>query len=333
MFSSFLTDEISRAPRWNTFFAGLALNVVGIVVLIFVSSRMPTVATRVISNRNYVVLVAPVTAPPPDTLPVIAKLKLKLSPPQRPLPSKQVLPAPEAPKMAVAPAPATPLPIVPKPVAAPPQNSDQPAFASAQMPPEEKEMPRREREIKTGGFGDPNGLATRSDVKRNAMTMVSVGAFQSSAGAGKSGNAASTAGAAVQTAGFGSREVAGAAHAGSGREVVASSFGSRVAPNNSAGAQHLAQQSQVQPVEIIYKPRPVYTAEALRSRVEGEVLLDVVFSAAGSLHVDHVVKGLGYGLDDQALAVAQRIRFRPARKDGQPYDCAALVHIVFELAK
>jgi hypothetical protein len=45
-----------------------------------------------------------------------------------------------------------------------------------------------------------------------------------------------------------------------------------------------------------------------------------------------VVKGLGHGLDDSALAAAQRIKFHPARRDGQPYDCAALVHMVFELA-
>ena len=45
------------------------------------------------------------------------------------------------------------------------------------------------------------------------------------------------------------------------------------------------------------------------------------------------VKGLGYGLDDSALAAAEHIRFRPARRDGQPYDCAALVHIVFELSE
>jgi protein TonB len=76
----------------------------------------------------------------------------------------------------------------------------------------------------------------------------------------------------------------------------------------------------------------VYTAEARRRGVEGEVLLEVVFSASGSLHINRVVKGLGYGLDDSALAAAQRIQFRPARRDGQPYDCATLVHMVFELA-
>jgi TonB family protein len=89
----------------------------------------------------------------------------------------------------------------------------------------------------------------------------------------------------------------------------------------------------LQPVEIVFKPRPVYTPEARSKRVEGEVLLEVVFGASGSLHISRVVKELGYGLDDAAVAAAQHIQFRPARRDGQPYDCAALVHIKFELSE
>jgi hypothetical protein len=33
------------------------------------------------------------------------------------------------------------------------------------------------------------------------------------------------------------------------------------------------------------------------------------------------------------VAAAQHIQFHPARRDGQPYDCAALVHIKFELSE
>jgi len=58
----------------------------------------------------------------------------------------------------------------------------------------------------------------------------------------------------------------------------------------------------------------------------------VTFGAAGDLRVEQVVRGLGHGLDESALRAAQQIRFRPARRNGQPYDSTALVHIVFELA-
>jgi TonB family protein len=87
------------------------------------------------------------------------------------------------------------------------------------------------------------------------------------------------------------------------------------------------------PVEILYKPRPAYTKEARQQKIEGEVLLEVVFTASGPLHVNRIVKGLNYGLNDMALAAAQHIQFHPAKRDGQPYDCADLVHIIFELPK
>jgi TonB family protein len=86
-------------------------------------------------------------------------------------------------------------------------------------------------------------------------------------------------------------------------------------------------------VELLFKPKPQYTTEARQLRVEGEVLVEVVFAASGELRVQKVVRGLGHGLDESALRAARQIRFSPARKNGQPYDSSALVHIVFELAE
>jgi len=41
---------------------------------------------------------------------------------------------------------------------------------------------------------------------------------------------------------------------------------------------------------------------------------------------------LGHGLDEAASHAAEQIRFKPAKRDGQPSDYTALVHIVFQLA-
>ena len=55
----------------------------------------------------------------------------------------------------------------------------------------------------------------------------------------------------------------------------------------------------VESVVILAKPKPVYSAEALKLNLEGEVLLDVIFPASGGeVHVNRVVKGLGHGLDE-----------------------------------
>jgi TonB family protein len=86
------------------------------------------------------------------------------------------------------------------------------------------------------------------------------------------------------------------------------------------------------PVEITFKPNPVYTDEARNMKLEGEVLLEVSFSANGTLRVNRVVRGLGHGLDEAAVTAANKIRFKPASSGGQPIDSTAVVHVTFQLA-
>jgi len=85
-------------------------------------------------------------------------------------------------------------------------------------------------------------------------------------------------------------------------------------------------------VEILSKPRPLYTEEARELRIEGEVLLEVIFTASGNIRVEHILRGLGHGLDEAATASATQIRFRPALSGGHPIDRTAIVHITFQLA-
>jgi TonB family protein len=86
------------------------------------------------------------------------------------------------------------------------------------------------------------------------------------------------------------------------------------------------------PAEIISKPNPTYTDEARKLRIEGEVLLEVVFESSGNLHISRVVHGLGHGLDEAAVRAAQKIRFKPAQRDGQPTDSTAVLHVIFQIA-
>ncbi len=94
----------------------------------------------------------------------------------------------------------------------------------------------------------------------------------------------------------------------------------------------LAPSADSKSLQILSRPRPEYTAEARRLQIEGEALLEVMFSAAGQARVLRVIRGLGYGLDENAIAAAQSIRFRPAERSGAPVDFTAIVHIVFQLA-
>src|SRR5581483_3746338 len=86
------------------------------------------------------------------------------------------------------------------------------------------------------------------------------------------------------------------------------------------------------PVEILTKPTPTYTDEARALKIEGDVVLDVDFTAAGEVHVLGVVRGLGHGLDEAATRAALGMRFKPAQSAGRPVDFRTTVHIVFRLA-
>jgi TonB family protein len=86
------------------------------------------------------------------------------------------------------------------------------------------------------------------------------------------------------------------------------------------------------PVRILWKPVPQYSDEAIRRRIEGDVVLLVRFPARGSVETLRIVSGLGYGLDEYALAAAESIRFEPATESGRSVDSTAQVRIRFELA-
>jgi TonB family protein len=67
-------------------------------------------------------------------------------------------------------------------------------------------------------------------------------------------------------------------------------------------------------------------------QIEGEVVLEALFSASGRIRVMRVMNSLGHGLDESAIQAARGIRFRPAMENGSPRDMVAVVRIAFQLA-
>ena len=67
-------------------------------------------------------------------------------------------------------------------------------------------------------------------------------------------------------------------------------------------------------------------------KIEGDVRLDVVFLANGTIQMNRVVSGLGHGLDEAAIRAAQQIKFKPAKRQGEPVDYPAVIRIEFRLA-
>jgi len=152
--------------------------------------------------------------------------------------------------------------------------------------------------VQTGTFGDPNGIAGPGNPNRRG-NISQVGSPGLTGGPGSG------------TGGGGGRGLrGGVASDGSGSGAGAAAGGSAS-------------------VTILYKPKPSYSVEGRERKLQGDVVLEVNFLASGQVKVIRVVSGLGFGMDDEAIRAAQRIRFTPALRDGKPIDVPARVRIEF----
>jgi TonB family protein len=187
--------------------------------------------------------------------------------------------------------------------------------------------------VQTGGFGDPNGLPGKGDPNKTTnVNRLGSPALPGGPGYGNGTGGDKGARGVVASTGFGNG-IANPPQGGGGKQGVVQSSGfanqtvASDAPKKKASAD-----SGTSQVDILSKPRPEYTAEGRALKLEGDVVVDLVFLANGSVQVSHVVSGLGHGLDESAVQAAQQIKFKPAKRDGEAVDFPARVRIEFRLA-
>jgi TonB family protein len=276
-----------------------------------------------------------VDLPKPKPMPVLAKEFPKIEVPQLPQHRTEVREV-RAPQVAFS---------QPRPELMPPARSTMPRLVpsvktgvlTGSSAPATVKAPVQK--VQTGGFGDENGVnpSDKSDGK-GKLVMARLGSFDLPPGPGYgngSGGAKGIAGT-VKSSGFGN-SIAGPGQGGgqggspNGGVVRTAGF-TNTAAADAPHARPAATEPKLTPVEIISKPNPIYTQEARELKLEGEVLLQVVFAATGQLRVVRVERGLGHGLDEAAVRAAQQIRYKPSLRDGQPYDSVAIVHVRFQLA-
>lgn len=334
--------EVSQTPRfqsldtggapWSRLAWSLALNAAGVLMLI----AIPVTVHEVIQPQSRVAAISldpppvvqarprprvKIVTPPPAVRPSPTPKVEFHAPPVKPIETKTIaVPAPPV---------AIPQPVQVARVEAP--KIDLPArpvikeevFVVQPAAPAKSEA--QAKAVKTGGFGDPNGV--RPAASSNKALLVQNGnAFDLPGGPGSGGGKPKV----IASAGFGSAAVGesgGTGHA----PVRGAGFGEYDASAKASPAAKTAAPVET-PVEITFKPRPLYTAEAREKKIEGEVQLEVSFTSAGQIHVLRVVHGLGFGLDENARNAAGQIRFRPATRNGSPVDMTGVVHIVFELS-
>jgi TonB family protein len=82
----------------------------------------------------------------------------------------------------------------------------------------------------------------------------------------------------------------------------------------------------------LHCPRPDYSKEAKKKKIEGTVWLDVLVTPTGDVAETKVTKSLGYGLDEEAIKAVMKWKFRPLiGPDGKPVEVHATVQLDFKL--
>lgn len=186
--------------------------------------------------------------------------------------------------------------------------------------------------VQTGGFGDPNGLPGKGDPNK-ATNVNRLGSPALPGGPGYGNGTGGDKGirGTVASTGFGNG-IANPPPPAKRGTVQSTGFVDQSVAAEAPKKKAAASESATTPVNILDKPRPVYTAEGRSLRIEGDVVLDMVFLANGTIQVNRVISGLGHGLDEAATRAAQQIKFKPAKREGQAVDFPARVRIEFRLA-
>jgi TonB family protein len=306
----FADFEITGRKRPSAFVASYGILVIVVALLLTITH---TTTAPVLIHKRYsaISLVAPtLSEPAPVRQPTvrISVSQVAVALPKLPVEAPMPIPAPRTPR--AEPTVNLPAPPAPKPALQHNVLAEVPAMPVA-------------KPVHTGSFKDPDGVPVQpqTGATNRAPAPAAVGSFGTPA------------------AGTGRQTVRGVATGAFGTQSGASGAASKAVKsvdfNETALAKAKTVAAKVSPISAVAiqsKPAPVYTEEARRLHVEGDVVVQVVFSATGEIRIVGVVKGLGHGLDEAAVAATRQIRFTPARRDGQFVDYPATIHVVFALS-
>jgi len=82
---------------------------------------------------------------------------------------------------------------------------------------------------------------------------------------------------------------------------------------------------------ILYREKASYTDEARKAGVGGSVVLNIVFGEEGVIRNIRVIRGLPFGLTEQAIIATKKIRFEPAYKNGEPVSVRGNLEFTFNI--
>jgi TonB family protein len=86
---------------------------------------------------------------------------------------------------------------------------------------------------------------------------------------------------------------------------------------------------------LIRNVKPQYTAEAMRAKIQGSVMVECVVNTDGTVSNVRVIRSLDatFGLDQEAIKAAKQWLFAPGTRNGEPVPVMVSIELTFTLGK
>jgi protein TonB len=82
---------------------------------------------------------------------------------------------------------------------------------------------------------------------------------------------------------------------------------------------------------LIQQVQPKYTSDALRAKIQGQVVVQIVVRDDGTVEKARIILGLDPDLDEQALIAARQWRFQAGVLEGRPVPVTCLLMMEFRV--
>ncbi|MEO8869890.1 MAG: energy transducer TonB [Granulicella sp.] len=83
--------------------------------------------------------------------------------------------------------------------------------------------------------------------------------------------------------------------------------------------------------QLIFSVEPEFSEEARKAKVAGNVLVNLWVDERGLPQHVHVIRGVGMGLDEKAVAAVRQYKFKPAMENGKPVLVELNVEVNFQI--
>ncbi len=82
---------------------------------------------------------------------------------------------------------------------------------------------------------------------------------------------------------------------------------------------------------LVYGFEPEFSEEARKAKFSGNVMVNLWVDEKGNPSHVHVIRAVGMGLDERAVAAVKQYRFKPAMENGRPVTVEMNIEVTFSI--